>query len=114
MRMLVVSTFVAALATMTPQASALATADTQPVAIKEVKPAYPKAALKDKKQGTVLVVVEVKTDGTVGSAKVTQSLSPALDAEAVKAAKQWRFKPATKDGKAVPADTTLEMVFAVK
>ena len=87
---------------------------TDPVAIKEVKPAYPKAALKDKKEGTVLVAIEVLPNGKVGTASVTQSLSPALDAEALKAAKQWRFKPATKDGKAVKVETTLEMTFTVR
>ena len=44
------------------------------------------------------------TDGTVGeTAKVIQSLDAkfGLDDEAVKASKQWLFKPATKDGKPV-------------
>jgi periplasmic protein TonB len=89
-------------------------AETAPVAIKEVKPQYPKDALKKKRQGTVLIAVEVKTDGTVGNARVTQPLSPTLDAEALKAAKQWRFKPGTKDGKAVPVETTLEMTFKAR
>lgn len=91
-----------------------AVADTDPVAIQEVKPQYPKDALKEKRQGTVWLTIEVKADGTVGDVRVTQTLSARLDAEAVKAAKQWRFKPATKDGKAVRVETQLEMTFKLR
>ena len=85
-----------------------------PVPIKEVRPDFPKAAMKEGKQGSVLVSVRVEPDGTVGAAKVTKSLSPKLDAEAVKAAKQWQFKPGTKNGKAVPVETQLEMTFKLR
>ena len=37
-----------------------------------------------------------------------------LDQQAVKAAKQWRFRPGTKDGKAVAVSVTLEMRFTLK
>jgi outer membrane biosynthesis protein TonB len=35
-----------------------------------------------------------------------------LDAEAVKAAKQWTFKPGLKAGKPVPVRVTIEMGFS--
>ena len=85
-----------------------------PVVMKEVRPDFPKAAMKEGKQGAVVVSVRVEPDGTVSAAKVTKSLSPRLDAEAVKAAKQWRFKPGTKNGKAVPVETQLEMTFTLR
>ncbi len=84
------------------------------VAIKEVKPDYPADALKERKDGSVFVAIKVGADGTVKDAKIKQGLSPKLDAAALKAAKQWRFKPATKDGKAVPVETELEMTFTTK
>ena len=37
-----------------------------------------------------------------------------LDNEAVKAAKQWRFRPAEKDGKPIAMRIQLEMTFALK
>jgi TonB family protein len=83
---------------------------TAPVVVKEVKPDYPKGA----QQGTVVLSVTVKADGRVGDVRVDKSLTPKLDAEAVKAAKQWRFKPGTKNGKAVPVETKLEMTFTVR
>ena len=85
-----------------------------PVVIKEVKPDFPKAAMKEGKQGAVWISVRVEPDGTVGAAKIIKPLSPKLDAEAIKAAKQWRFKPGTKNGKAVAVDTQLEMTFTLR
>jgi periplasmic protein TonB len=87
---------------------------TAPVVVKEVKPDYPTAAKSEKQQGTVVLSVTVKADGRVGDVRVDKSLTPKLDAEAVKAAKQWRFKPGTKNGKAVPVETKLEMTFTVR
>jgi len=37
-----------------------------------------------------------------------------LDDEAVKALKQWRFSPGTKDGKPVPVVVELEMTFTLR
>ena len=85
-----------------------------PVVVKEVKPEYPKDVMKNKVQGSVLLAVHVKADGTVGKVRVTQPLNRRLDAEAVKAARQWRFKPGTKDGKPVPVETHVEMTFALR
>jgi len=87
---------------------------TDPVAVKEVKPEYPADALKERKDGSVFVAIKVAPDGTVSDAKIKKGLSPKLDAAALKAAKQWRFKPATEDGKPVAVDTELEMTFTTR
>ena len=56
------------------------------------------------------------TDGSVGSVSVTRSLDATfgLDREAVSAAKQWRFKPGTKDGKPVAVRVAIELTFTLK
>jgi TonB family protein len=56
----------------------------------------------------------VNTDGTIGDVEVTTSLDAGLDQEAIKAVKQWRFEPGTKDGKPVPVLITLEMTFTLR
>ena len=56
----------------------------------------------------------VKKDGTVGEVTVKKSLHPQLDEEAVKAMRQWQFKPGTRDGKAVDVAVDVEMTFNLK
>jgi TonB family protein len=87
---------------------------TTPVLIREVKPAYPKAAMDRKVQGVVEVKAVVLADGTVGDVTVKKSLDPDLDAEAIRAAKQWKFKPGTKDGEPVPVEVSIELSFTLR
>ena len=55
-------------------------------------------------------------DGTVGDVKVTRSLDPifGLDQEAIKAAKQWRFRPGMRQGEPVPVIITIELTFTLR
>ncbi len=55
-------------------------------------------------------------DGAVGDVRVTESLDTVygLDANAVKAMKQWEFKPGMKDGKPVAVRVQVVMNFALK
>lgn len=85
-----------------------------PVLVSEVKPKYTDDAKSRRVQGNVELDVVVKSDGTVGDVTVTKSLDPALDEEAVKAAKQWRFRPGTKDSKPVDVLVQIEMTFTLK
>ena len=89
---------------------------TLPAVVKEVKPVYTAEAKAAGIQGGVTLRVVVRADGSVGDVQVTQSLDKeyGLDDEAVKAARQWEFKPGTKDGKAVPVQISLEMTFTLK
>jgi TonB family protein len=85
-----------------------------PVIVKEVKPKYTDDAKTRRVQGSVEVEAVVKSDGTVGDVTVTKSLDPQLDEEAVKATKEWRFRPGTKDGKAVDVLVQIELRFTLK
>jgi TonB family protein len=57
----------------------------------------------------------VDVDGTVRDVTVVRSLDPTfgLDEEALKAAKQWRFEPATRLGVPVPMVVSIEMSFTL-
>ncbi|HYM24642.1 MAG TPA: TonB family protein [Vicinamibacterales bacterium] len=87
-----------------------------PQLIREVKPAYTSDAMRAKVQGTVLVQCIVKQDGSVGDVEVLRSLDPTfgLDQEAIKAAKQWRFRPGTRFGEPVPVQITIELTFTLR
>ena len=59
----------------------------------------------------------VQAEGTVGpDVKVVRSLDPklGLDQEAVKAARQWLFKPGMKDKRPVPVLVTIEISFTLQ
>jgi periplasmic protein TonB len=86
-----------------------------PVLIKEVKPTYSEGAMRRRVEGSVEMDVVVRADGTVGDeVTVTRSLDEELDQQAVKAVKQWTFRPGTKDGKPVAVQVNIEMSFRLK
>src|ERR1051325_3521126 len=89
---------------------------TLPVVVKEVKPDYTDEAKAERIQGEVWLKTIVNADGDVGDVQVSRSLDKefGLDNEAVKAAKQWKFKPGTKDGKPVAVQVTIQLTFTLK
>lgn len=70
---------------------------TAPVPTHEEPPHYTADAKRRKVEGKGVLAVVVKTDGKVrDDIQVVESLDPDLDAETIKAVKQWRFKPARR------------------
>jgi TonB family protein len=64
-----------------------------------------------REQGTVTISVIVGTDGRPRNFEVTCSSGPDLNENAVAAAKEWRFEPATKDGKPVMVQLSIDFSF---
>ena len=89
---------------------------TLPVVLFEKKPQYTAEAMRAKVQGTVLLECVVLPDGSVGPVEVVRSLDSSfgLDQEAVKAAKQWRFKPGMRQGEPVAVLVTIELTFTLR
>lgn len=89
---------------------------TLPVVTKQVKAVYTQQAMDARIEGTVGLEVVVKSDGMVGDVKIARSLDPTygLDDQAVKAMKQWQFKPGTKDGKPVAVQVDVMINFTLK
>lgn len=87
-----------------------------PRVLQEVRPQYTSDAMRAKIQGTVWLECVVEPDGSVGNVRVVRSLDQTygLDQEAIKAARQWRFAPGTKDGHPVPVLVTIELTFTLR
>jgi len=67
-------------------------------------PIYPSDSRRFGEEGTVLIQVELNTDGQVDKAEVVNSSGYArLDNAALAAIKNWRCKPSMRDGHAVRA-----------
>jgi TonB family protein len=89
---------------------------TAPRVTREVKPKYTREAMAAQIEGEVWMRVVVLPDGRVGAVRVLRSLDPdyGLDAEAIAAARQWRFTPGTRDGAPVSVVVTLELTFSLR
>jgi protein TonB len=89
---------------------------TLPQPTRQVKAQYTAEAMRQMIEGDVLLGVVVKADGSVGAVDVKESLDSVygLDENAVKAMKEWAFKPGTKDGKPVAVRVDVKMKFTLK
>ena len=88
---------------------------TSPRVVRQVAPGYPIEAMRAGVHGVVRLEVIVGADGSVQDVHVVKSLDRnyGLDAEAIRAAKAWRFEPGLKDGSPVPVALTIEMTFTI-
>lgn len=78
-------------------------------------PEYPPAAIREGAEGTVMVRVEVGTDGVPLSVDVQQrSGSRDLDRAAVDAVRRWRFSPGQRDGQAIVGSVTVPVDFKMR
>ncbi len=76
------------------------------------KPVYPKDAFVKGQSGRVVLLVDVRADGSVENVVVKES-QPAgvFDAVSVAAARQWVFQPSMKNGKAVAGRVQVPVTF---
>ncbi|EJX03610.1 TonB family protein [gut metagenome] len=73
---------------------------------------YPTEAQKAKEQGRVIVQFVVETDGSVSNIKVVRSVSPLLDAEAIRVMSMMpKWKPGMQRGEAVRVKFTVPVTF---
>ena len=85
---------------------------TGPVAGHEVRPALPvvfpdpvvhRSELPSGVQGDVVVEVTIDTEGRVVRTRVLRSMGYGIEEKVLAALENWRFKPATQDGVAIPS-----------
>ena len=74
-------------------------------------PEYTEEARKSRHQGTCVLWIVVGTDGRAREIRVMRILGFGLDEKAIEAVKQWKFEPATKDGRAVAVQVNVEVTF---
>jgi periplasmic protein TonB len=82
-----------------------------PVAIYKPEPPYSEEARKAKYQGTVVLWIVVDAAGNVTQAQVVKPLGMGLDENALRTVKTWKFKPALRNGSAVPVRVMVEVQF---
>jgi len=87
---------------------------TAPVATTKVDPAYPPDVLRDHVEGTVTLYAVIRTDGSVDSIRVLDSLDDRLDQNAIQALARWHFRPGVKNGEPVAVEAVVQIPFRMK
>lgn len=82
-----------------------------PLLIERVEPAYPETERKLRKEGIVILEAIITSDGAVDEVKVLKAADPLLDDAAKRAVMQWRYRPATLNGRAVRVYLTVTVSF---
>jgi periplasmic protein TonB len=85
--------------------------DTLPKFTQGYAPFYPLEEEQRNETGYALVEFEVLTDGTTRDIRGIRATSYACVKEAISAVRDWRFKPARKNGNPVPVRVRLPFTF---
>lgn len=89
--------------------------DRGPKLLSNPKPPYPSEAFRERKEGKVIVNIQVLESGEVGEVQLFRSSgTPSLDESALKTIKQWRFSPGIKSGKIAAQWVRVPITFSLK
>jgi protein TonB len=79
------------------------------------QPIYPKESRRLGEQGTVLLEVEIKSDGSIGEIKILQHPGhERLVSAAIEAIKKARIEPAVEDGKRIASTVRVPFNFVLR
>lgn len=82
-----------------------------PEVIYSPEPSFSDEARKAKFQGIVVLLVVVGQDGRPYNIRVGQSLGMGLDEQAIEAVRNWRFRPATLNGRPIATQIAVQVDF---
>jgi TonB family protein len=82
-----------------------------PAVIRAVDPSYTEAARRAKFSGNVEVYLIVDAHGNPSHVRVTHGVGMGLDQKAIESVQQYKFKPATQNGKPVAVDLYIDVNF---
>ena len=82
-----------------------------PVPLRTVAPEYPYDMRRSGLSGVVSVHCLIDENGRVQDPRVQKTTDPAFNQVALAAVKQWTFRPARRDGIAVPARVSIPIKF---
>jgi TonB family protein len=82
-----------------------------PVPLRKVDPKYPPEFRASHVDGEVVLYAIIRKDGSVDSIQLVHSVDPHLDANAMEALAQWKFRPAEKNGEPVDLEAVVHIPF---
>jgi TonB family protein len=82
-----------------------------PVPVQKVDPQYPPTLISERVAGEVILYAVIRRDGSVDGIQLVRGIDPQLDANAVKALRQWKFRPGAKQGAPVDLEAIVHIPF---
>jgi TonB family protein len=82
-----------------------------PVPLQKVDPKYPQTLVNERVAGEVILYAVIRRDGSVGGIQVVRGVDQQLDANAISALRQWKFRPGTKQGTPVELEAIVHIPF---
>ncbi|HKV61942.1 MAG TPA: TonB family protein [Candidatus Acidoferrum sp.] len=82
-----------------------------PGPLRKVDPKYPPTLIKEHVEGEVVLYAVIRSDGSVDSIQLVRGVDDQLDANAMQALSQWKFRPATKQGTPVDLEAIVHIPF---
>jgi TonB family protein len=82
-----------------------------PLPLKKVDPKYPPTAIVERVEGEVVLYAVIRRDGSVDSIQLVRGIDQRLDANAISALGQWKFRPAVKQGATVELEAIVHIPF---
>ena len=85
-----------------------------PVILIRVQPQYPPLLVRTGQPGRVMLECIIDENGGITSVRMIQSSHPLFEQSAIRAVKQWKFRPGTLRGKPVATIFQFTVTFAVR
>ena len=84
-----------------------------PEVITRIGAKYTEQARRAGIQCTVVLAVTIDRSGRAGEVQVERGLDAGLDQEAIKAVRQWKFRPGEENGHPVRVNVHVEVTFSL-
>jgi TonB family protein len=82
-----------------------------PVPLQKVDPKYPPTLISERVTGEVILYAVIRRDGSVDSIQLVRGIDAQLDANAIRALRQWKFRPGAKQGTPVELEAIVHIPF---
>ncbi|HEX4543055.1 MAG TPA: energy transducer TonB, partial [Candidatus Acidoferrum sp.] len=82
-----------------------------PAPLRKVDPKYPPTLINEHVEGEVVLYAVIRRDGSVDSIQLVRGIDEQLDANAMNAFSQWKFRPAMLQGEPVELEAIVHIPF---
>jgi TonB family protein len=82
-----------------------------PAPLRKVDPKYPPTLINEHVEGEVILYAVIRRDGSVDSIQLVRGIDEQLDANAMSALSQWKFRPAMRQGEPVELEAIVHIPF---